>query len=77
MELTSKQQLIYRDIKNGIIADLENILLSVNPLSCTLRLRQLTGGLFTEENPKLERLEDMLSEEIIPIRLSFSLSGLK
>lgn len=66
VELTSKQQLIYRDIKNGIIADLENILLSVNPLSCTLRLRQLTGGLFIEENPKLERLEDMLSEEIIP-----------
>lgn len=66
VELTSKQQLIYRDIKNGIIADLENILLSVNPLSCTLRLRQLTGGLFTDENPKLERLEDMLSEEIIP-----------
>ena len=57
---------MYRDIKNGIIADLENILTSVNPLSCTLRLRQLTGGLFTEENPKLERLMDMLSEEIIP-----------
>ena len=66
VELTRKQQLIYRDIKSGIIADLENILASVNPLSCTLRLRQLTGGLFTEENPKLERLMDMLSEEIIP-----------
>lgn len=66
VELTSKQKLMYRDIKNGIIADLENILTSVNPLSCTLRLRQLTGGLFTEENPKLERLMDMLSEEIIP-----------
>ena len=66
VELTKKQQIMYRDIKNGIIADLENILTSVNPLSCTLRLRQLTGGLFTEENPKLERLMDMLSEEIIP-----------
>lgn len=66
VELTKKQQLLYRDIKNGIIADLENILTSVNPLSCTLRLRQLTGGLFTEENPKLERLMDMLEEEIIP-----------
>ncbi len=66
VELTSKQQLMYRDIKRGIIEDLENILLAKNPLSCTLRLRQLTGGLFTEENPKLERLEDMLSEEIIP-----------
>ena len=66
VELTKRQALIYRDIKNGIIADLENILLSVNPLSCTLRLRQLTGGLFTEDNPKLERLKDMLDEEIIP-----------
>lgn len=66
VELTKKQELLYRDIKNGIIADLENILTSVNPLSCTLRLRQLTGGLFTEENPKLDRLLDMLEEEIIP-----------
>lgn len=66
VELTKKQELIYRDIKNGIIAELENILTSVNPLSCTLRLRQLTGGLFTEENPKLDRLMDMLEEEIIP-----------
>lgn len=66
VELTKRQELLYRDIKNGIIADLENILTSVNPLSCTLRLRQLTGGLFTEENPKLDRLLDMLEEEIIP-----------
>lgn len=66
VELTKKQQLIYRDIKNGIIAELENILTSVNPLSCTLRLRQLTGGLFTEDNPKLDRIKDMLAEEIIP-----------
>lgn len=66
VELTKKQTLIYRDIKNGIIADLENILNSVNPLTCTLRLRQLTGGLFTEDNPKLERLIDMLENEIIP-----------
>ena len=66
VELTKKQQSLYRDIKNGIIADMENIIASVNPLSCTLRLRQLTGGLFTEDNPKLERVKDMLEEEIIP-----------
>lgn len=66
VELTRKQQALYKDIKNGIIADMENILASVNPLSCTLRLRQLTGGLFTEDNPKLERIKDMLEEEIIP-----------
>ena len=66
VELTKAQQKLYRDIKQGIIADMENILASVNPLSCTLRLRQLTGGLFTDDNPKLERLKDMLDEEIIP-----------
>lgn len=66
VELTRKQQLLYKDIRNGIIADLENILTSVNPLTCTLRLRQLTGGLFTDDNPKLDRVKDMLEEEIIP-----------
>lgn len=66
VELTSRQQILYREIKQGIIEELEDILSSVNPLSCTLRLRQLTGGLFTEENPKLERVKDMLDEEIIP-----------
>ena len=67
VELSKAQQIMYKDIRNGIIADMENILTSVNPLSCTLRLRQLTGGLFTpEDNPKLERIKDMLEEEIIP-----------
>ncbi len=66
VELTRKQQLIYREIKQGIINNLEDILTSVDPLSCTLRLRQLTGGLFTEDNPKLDRVKDMLDEEIIP-----------
>ena len=66
VELTKAQHKLYRDIKAGIIEDLENILSSVNPLSCTLRLRQLTGGLFAEDNPKLERIKDMLEEEIIP-----------
>lgn len=66
VELTSKQNKLYRDIKQGILEDMENILQSVNPLSCTLRLRQLTGGLFTDDNPKLERIKDMLTEEIIP-----------
>lgn len=66
VELTKRQQKMYKDIRNGIIEDLENILTSVNPLTCTLRLRQLTGGLFTDDNPKLDRVKDMLDEEIIP-----------
>lgn len=44
VELTTAQKKQYRDIKNGIVADMENILASVNPLNCTLRLRQLTSG---------------------------------
>lgn len=66
VELTAKQNKLYREIKQGILEDMENIIQSVNPLSCTLRLRQLTGGLFTDDNPKLERIKDMLTEEIIP-----------
>lgn len=42
VELTTAQKKQYRDIKNGIVADMENILASVNPLNCTLRLRQLS-----------------------------------
>lgn len=68
VELTTAQRKLYRDIKNGILQDMENILTSVNPLSCTLRLRQLTSGNpnITEDNPKLDRIKEMLEDEIIP-----------
>lgn len=62
VELTRKQQLIYREIKQGIVDNLESIMEIPNPLSCTVRLRQLTGGLFTDDNPKLDRVKDMLEE---------------
>ena len=68
VELTTAQKKQYRDIKNGIVADMENILASVNPLNCTLRLRQLTSGNpnLTDDSPKLDRIKEMLEEEIIP-----------
>lgn len=58
VELTTAQKKQYRDIKNGIVADMENILASVNPLNCTLRLRQLTSGNpnLTDDSPKLDRI---------------------
>lgn len=62
VELTRKQQLLYKEIKQGIVDNLENIMEIPNPLSCTVRLRQLTGGLFSEDNPKLDRVKDMLEE---------------
>lgn len=64
VELTKKQQILYQEIKQGIVDNLDNIMEIPNPLSCTVRLRQLTSGLFSEDNPKLERVKDML-EEII------------
>ena len=62
IELTRKQRILYKEIRQGIVDNLDNILEIPNPLSCTVRLRQLTGGLFGDDNPKLERVKDMLEE---------------
>lgn len=62
IKLSRKQQLLYREIKQGIVDNLEEIMEIPNPLSCTVRLRQLTGGLFADDNPKLDRVKDMLEE---------------
>jgi SNF2 family DNA or RNA helicase len=62
IELTRKQQLLYKEIKQGIVENLESIMEIPNPLSCTVRLRQLTGGLFGDDNPKLDRIKDILEE---------------
>ena len=62
IELTRKQRILYKEIRQGIVDNLDNILEIPNPLSCTVRLRQLTGGLFGDDNPKLDRVKDMLEE---------------
>lgn len=62
IELTRKQQILYKEIKQGIVENLESIMEIPNPLSCTVRLRQLTGGLFGDDNPKLDRIKDILEE---------------
>lgn len=62
IDLTRKQQILYKEIKQGIVENLESIMEIPNPLSCTVRLRQLTGGLFGDDNPKLDRIKDILEE---------------
>lgn len=62
IELTREQQILYKEIKQGIVENLESIMEIPNPLSCTVRLRQLTGGLFGDDNPKLDRIKDILEE---------------
>ena len=71
VELTARQRMAYTAVKENIKQEIEQILAtSVSPLSCTLRLRQITSGLlaceFRGDNPKMERVKDMLEEEIIP-----------
>lgn len=66
VELPRKSQILYKQIRDGIVDELEDILSNPNPLTCTLRLRQLTSGALTEENPKLDRIKELLEEEIIP-----------
>ena len=65
VELTTAQKKQYRDIKNGIVADMENILASVNPLNCTLRLRQLTSG-NPKQTIKLPKEEWVYVENALP-----------
>lgn len=68
VELPRKIQILYNQIRDGIIEELEDILENPNPLTCTLRLRQLTSGdpNLTEYNPKLDRIKEILEDEIIP-----------
>ena len=69
VELPRKSQILYKQIRDGIVEELEDILENPNPLTCTLRLRQLTSGdpnLAGECNPKLDRIKEILEEEIIP-----------
>lgn len=68
VELPRKSQILYKQIRDGIVEELEDILENPNPLTCTLRLRQLTSGdpNLTEYNPKLDRIKEILEDEIIP-----------
>lgn len=66
--LPRKSQILYKQIRDGIVEEMEDILSNPNPLTCTLRLRQLTSGdpNLTEYNPKLDRIKEILEDEIIP-----------
>ena len=66
VELSGRQREIYNEALTGLITSYDEIIKMDNPLTETLRLRQITDGLFTDSNPKLERVQELLSEEIIP-----------
>lgn len=66
VEMGSKQKRLYEEIKRAIIMEIEDILIMNNPLSKLTRLRQVTSGIIGEDNVKLDRLKELLDEEIIP-----------
>ena len=67
VEMTAKQAQLYKEVKNEIVANLDQIKLNPNPLALLIRLRQATGHtsiLSTKinESAKLERLLEMVEE---------------
>ena len=66
VEMSPAQIQLYKEGIEELVLNLDEILELSNPLVKTLRLRQITDGLFTDQNPKLDRIKEMLEDEIIP-----------
>lgn len=68
VDLSVAEQKMYKKLQNGIFLQIDKIMNMENPLSSILHLREVTGGLYTtsRNNAKLNRIKEILSEEIIP-----------
>ncbi len=75
IELTPQQKDLYSNIRKGIINEISELSQDqdldqerLNPLTMTIKLRQCTAGLLTNlaDAGKLNRIKEMLEEEIIP-----------
>lgn len=63
VELSNKQRFLYRQNKESILEMLNlGINIPDNPLTLLMTLRKITGGLLTEDNPKLDRLQEIVSD---------------
>ena len=67
VDMTPKQNQIYKEVYNGVMSDLQKIKFSNNPLSMMFRLRQATGwtGIISntvQESAKMERMIELVSE---------------
>lgn len=67
VDMTSKQNQIYKEIYNGVMSDLQKIKFSNNPLSMMIRLRQATGwtGILSQtiqESAKMDRMIELIEE---------------
>jgi SNF2 family DNA or RNA helicase len=69
VEMSSSQYKLYDDVLNTIIADIDRIKLSPNPLTMLIRLRQVTGNpsLLSSKvssNPKFDRMLELVDEVV-------------
>ena len=69
VEMTPKQNQIYKEIKQQLMLNIDKIVTSPNPLSELIRLRQATGytGILSstiQESAKLDRMEELVEEAI-------------
>lgn len=69
LDMSVKQKKIYKDVLNAIMADIDNIKLSINPLSQMIRLRQATADTSilsstVKESVKFDRALELIQEII-------------
>lgn len=67
VDMTPKQNQIYKEVYNGVMSDLQKIKFSNNPCSMMIRLRQATGwtGIISntvQESAKMERMIELVQE---------------
>jgi SNF2 family DNA or RNA helicase len=67
VDMTPKQNQIYKEVYNGVMSDLQKIKFSNNPRSMMIRLRQATGwtGIISntvQESAKMERMIELVQE---------------
>ena len=69
VEMSNSQMKLYDDVLNEITKDIDKVILSPNPLTMLIRLRQVTGNpqLLSskcQDNPKFNRLVEIVDEVV-------------
>lgn len=69
VEMTAQQEVIYKEVKEAIMNNIDQIAVSPNPLAQLIRLRQATGytGILSSsihQSAKLDRMEELVEEQV-------------
>ena len=69
VEMSAKQAVIYKEVQQELKANIDELVVSSNPLAQLIRLRQATGytGILSsmiQESAKLDRMEELVEEAV-------------